>query len=81
MADPFNPTPEHRELRRVVRELAGRAATPSQLSLLIEAYRRTGDRSAAIESARQFVERYPNDSRAPRLRTQYLGERAGGTEP
>ncbi|MFO0693469.1 MAG: FHA domain-containing protein [Polyangiales bacterium] len=63
----------------VVRELEGRAGTPAQLAMLIDAYRRTGARAQAVQAARQFVERYPTDGRVPRLRNQYLGGGRSGS--
>ncbi|MEM7139295.1 MAG: FHA domain-containing protein [Myxococcota bacterium] len=46
----------------------GQARTPAALALLIETYRAMDDFSAARRHMRAFVQRYPEDARAPRYR-------------
>ncbi|MEM7437013.1 MAG: FHA domain-containing protein [Myxococcota bacterium] len=46
----------------------GQAKTPAALALLIETYRAMDDFSAARRHMRAFVQRYPEDARAPRYR-------------
>lgn len=61
----------------VIRVLEGRARTEQELSMLIEAYRATGNQARALRHMRTFVSRFPNSPRARAYR-QLLERSEGG---
>jgi serine/threonine protein kinase len=64
--------------RCVISELEGHARSESELAMLIEAYRATGNRLAADRHMRSYVSRFPQSARARNYRQ--LLEQHGATE-
>lgn len=62
----------------IVRALEGHTDSPAELALLIETYRTMGNNPAALREARQLLQRFPNDPRAPRYREMIREAEGGG---